>query len=168
MIQKAKQQGKVKHLGNSVGSNGNLGQIQKSKSMDLEAIQIIYNRLDRKPEEAVFAECIKQNLGVLARVPLASGYLSGKYKPGTTFEKGDVRSGHKQEDVDRKLAEVAKIQKEEVPQGVPMAQWALAWCLQHPAVTTVIPGCKDVQQVADNAAAAGLAIVKDDHPQAAR
>ncbi len=167
VIQKAKQQGKVRHLGNSVGSNGNLGQIQKSKSMDLEAIQIIYNRLDRKPEEAVFAECIKQNLGVLARVPLASGYLSGKYKPGATFQKGDVRSNHKQEDIDRKLAEVARIQKEELPAGVPMAQWALAWCLQHPAVTTVIPGCKDVQQVADNAAAAGLAIVKDDHPQAA-
>ncbi len=167
-IQKAKQQGKVRHLGNSVGSNGNLGQIEKSKSMGLEAIQIIYNRLDRKPEEAVFAECIKQNLGVLARVPLASGYLSGKYKPGVTFQKGDVRSNHKPEDIDRKLAEVARIQQDELPAGVPMAQWALAWCLQHPAVTTVIPGCKDVQQVADNAAAAGLVIVMDDHPQAAK
>jgi len=88
--------------------------------------------------------------------------------PGAKFEKGDVRSNHKPEDVDRKLAEVQKIQKEEVPPGTPMAQWALAWCLQHPAVTTVIPGCKDVQQVADNAAAAGLAIVKDDHPQAVK
>jgi len=168
VIQKAKQQGKVRHLGNSVGWNGNLKQIELSKGMDLEAIQIIYNRLDRAPEEAVFAECIKQNLGVLARVPLASGYLSGKYKPGAKFEKGDVRSNHKPEEVERKLTEVQKIQKEELPPDVPMAQWALAWCLQHPAVTTVIPGCKDVQQVADNAAAAELSIVKDDHPQAAR
>jgi aryl-alcohol dehydrogenase-like predicted oxidoreductase len=126
--------------------------------MDLEAIQIIYNRLDRKPEEAVFAECIKQNLGVLARVPLASGYLSGKYKPGQTFEKGDVRSNHKQADIDRKLAEVQTIEREELPKGVPMAQWALAWCLQHPAVTAVIPGCKNVQQVAANAAAAEVAM----------
>ncbi len=56
--------------------------------------------------------------------------------------------------------------REEVPEGVPMAQWALAWCLQHPAVTCVIPGCKNTGQVASNAAAADLAIVPDEHPQA--
>ncbi len=47
-----------------------------------------------------------------------------------------------------------------------MAQWALAWCLKHPAVTTVIPGCKNVKQVESNAAAASLELVSDDHPQA--
>ena len=50
--------------------------------------------------------------------------------------------------------------------GAPLAQWALAWCLQHPAVTCVIPGCKDAEQVKKNAAAAELAMVKADHPQA--
>src|SRR3712207_8004593 len=50
------------------------------------------------------------------------------------------------EDIDRKLREVEQIAKAEVPPGVPMAQWALAWCLQHPAVTAVIPGCKSVEQ----------------------
>lgn len=52
------------------------------------------------------------------------------------------------------------------PQGVPMAPWALAWCLQHPAVTCVIPGCKSVEQVVSNASAADLDLVRDDHPQA--
>ena len=55
----------------------------------------------------------------------------------------------------------------EVPEGVDMATWALAWCLQHPAVSCVIPGCKSVQQVESNAASADLAdMVRDDHPQA--
>jgi myo-inositol catabolism protein IolS len=49
-----------------------------------------------------------------------------------------------------------------------MAQWALAWCLQHPAVSAVIPGCKDVEQVKSNAAAADLPMVRGDHPQAVR
>lgn len=167
-VTKAKKDGKVRHLGNSVGSNANLKQVAASRDMGIEAIQIIYNRLDKTPEQKVFAACVDQNLGVLARVPLASGYLSGKYKPGVTFPEGDVRNRHKKEDVDKKLADVAKIAKDEVTPGVPMARWALAWCLQHDAVTCVIPGCKDVQQVEDNALAADLDIVRDDHPQAAR
>ena len=64
--------------------------------------------------------------------------------------------------------EVRQGEATEVPAGVPMARWALAWCLQHDAVTCVIPGCKDVQQVEDNAKAADLDIVRQDHPQAAR
>ncbi len=59
-----------------------------------------------------------------------------------------------------------EIQESEVPPGQPMAPWALAWCLQHPAVTCVIPGCKSVEQVASNASAADLDLVRDDHPQA--
>jgi aryl-alcohol dehydrogenase-like predicted oxidoreductase len=153
---KAKDAGKIRFLGNSVGFNGNLKQIEASRKMKVEVIQIIYNRLDRKPEEAVFAECVRQNLGVLARVPLASGYLSGKYKPGATFPEGDVRAKWKAPDLDAKLAEVQRIAVEEVPAGVPMARWALAWCLRHPAVTCVIPGCKDVAQVEENARAADL------------
>jgi aryl-alcohol dehydrogenase-like predicted oxidoreductase len=122
--------------------------------MHVEAIQIIYNRLDRKPEEKWLAMCQAQNLGVLARVPLASGFLSGKYKPGTKFE--DVRKAQKNEIVEQKLKQVEEIQRSEVPAEVNMAQWALAWCLRHPAVTCVIPGCKNVHQVESNAAAASL------------
>ncbi|HEX8341633.1 MAG TPA: aldo/keto reductase [Tepidisphaeraceae bacterium] len=153
VLHKAKSAGKVRHIGNSVGSNTNVRQIEASAARQIEVIQIIYNRLDRKPEEGAFPVCVKQNLGVLARVPMASGYLSGKYKAGATFEKDDWRSGHKQEEVDAKLREVERIGKEEVPAGVQMAQWALAWCLKNPAVTSVIPGCKSVAQVESNAAA---------------
>ena len=126
---------------------------------------MIYNRLDRRPEQRDFPYAIHHDLGILARVPLASGFLSGKYKPGAHFDENDVRAGQKRQEIDEKLELVAKIRRDEVPHDVPMAQWALAWCLQHPAVSAVIPGCKDVRQVIDNARAAELATVRADHPQ---
>ena len=101
-------------------------------------------------------------------MPLASGFLSGKYKPGARFGQGDYRHEKKQEEIDRALREVEKIRREELPPGEDMARWALAWCLQHPAVSAVIPGCKSVEQVESNAAAAGLALARPDHPQAWR
>ncbi|HEY0008980.1 MAG TPA: aldo/keto reductase [Tepidisphaeraceae bacterium] len=156
LMHKAKDQGKFRHLGNSVGSNQNVKQVEASQGRGIEVIQIIYNRLDRAPEETCLPICRQQNLGVLARVPLASGYLSAKYKPVATFEKGDVRSGHKKEEVDARLNEVQRIAQEEVTAGVPMARWALAWVLKNPAVTSVIPGCKSVEQVEENARAADL------------
>ena len=111
--------------------------------------------------------CLKQDLGVLARVPLASGFLSGKYKPGTEFaNKDDVRSLHDKEEVAKRLKLVQEIQRTEVPEGATMAAWALAWCLQHPALTCVIPGCKTVEQVESNASAADVDLVRADHPQA--
>jgi aryl-alcohol dehydrogenase-like predicted oxidoreductase len=160
LLDKQVSSGKVRHLGISIGNNDNLHQTAAASSVNAKAIQVVYNRLDKKPEERVFPSCQKQDLGVLARVPLASGYLSGKYKPGATFKANDVRHRHDQETTLQKLKEVEKIGATEVPEGVDMAQWALAWCLQHPAVTTVIPGCKNVAQVESNAAAADLDMVK--------
>jgi aryl-alcohol dehydrogenase-like predicted oxidoreductase len=102
---------------------------------------------------------------VLARVPLASGFLSGKYKPGhTSFVPGDSRAGQDKQEVDAKLREAEHIAREEVPRGVNMAQWAIAWTLQHPTVTCTIPGCKSVEQVESNAKAADLPMVREDHP----
>jgi myo-inositol catabolism protein IolS len=162
---KLKQQGKVRHIGNSLGGGAGPHQTQQSEKAQVEALQVIYNRLDRRPEQRDFPYCLEHNLGVLARVPLASGFLSGKYKPGTRFTESDVRAGQKPADLDAKLREVEKIQREEVPMGVNMAEWALGWCLQHPAVSCVIPGCKDVEQVKTNARAASLEMVRDNHPQ---
>lgn len=111
---------------------------------------------------------LKDGVGQIGRScgRLASGYLSGKYKPGAKFTPSDVRSTQDPQKTDEKLREVQRIAREEVPPGVDMARWALAWCLRHEAVTSVIPGCKDVKQVEANAAAANL--VAEDHPQAWR
>ncbi len=153
----AKRQGKVRFLGNSISSNtADTKQVDRSTEVGVDVIQLIYNRLEREPEAAVFPSCARQNLGVLARVPLASGFLSGKYKPGHKFPANDVRDVWMKAKQERMLGQVEQIAATEVPAGVPMAQWALAWVLKNPAVTAVIPGCKDAAQVRANAAAAAL------------
>lgn len=156
MLDKQKQAGKIRHIGISLRKNDFVYQTKRASEVGASVIQVVYNRLDRKPEEEIFPICREQNLGVLARVPLASGYLSGKYKPGATFAANDVRSREEAAKRDELLRQVEEIRKTEVPEGVPMATWALAWCLQHPAVTTVIPGCKNPEQVEMNAKAAEL------------
>jgi aryl-alcohol dehydrogenase-like predicted oxidoreductase len=152
-----KRLGKVRHLGISISSTReNLNQTEAAPRVGAEVIQVLYNRLERGPEQNVLPACRRLNLGVLARVPLASGFLSGKYKPGATFSPSDVRSTQDRQKIEQKLREVETIAREELPPGVDMARWALAWCLKHDAVTSVIPGCKDLKQVEANAAAAEL------------
>jgi aryl-alcohol dehydrogenase-like predicted oxidoreductase len=163
-LSKLVREGKVRFVGNSIGSaaiseQGHNVQAELSTKYNVTALQVIYNRLDRRPEEgaqSVFKTAVEQNLGVLARVPLASGLLSGKYKPGTVFPEGDVRAKWKDPNLDEKLKQVQQIASEELPKGVDMASWALAWCLKNPAVTTVIPGCKSAKQLEQNAAASEI------------
>jgi len=168
MLQKQVEAGKIRHLGISISKkHGSFYQVEKASDLGAVAIQVVYNRVDRRPEEKIFDSCIRQNLAVLARVPLASGFLSGKYSEDSKFAGTDVRSSwHDQDEWQEIYREVASF-KNEVPRDVPMAHWALAFCLQHPAVTCVIPGCKTVEQVESNALAADLQAVSDDHPQAA-
>ncbi|WNF21046.1 aldo/keto reductase [Mesobacillus jeotgali] len=166
MLDKQLEKGKIRSLGISLRSNEESYQTDHASDVKAGAIQVVYNRLDRKPEEQIFPSSQNQNLGVLARVPLASGYLSGKYKPGATFNSDDVRSKHNSEETAILLKQVEEIQQNEVPEGVPMATWALSWVLKHPAVTAVIPGCKSPEQVELNAKAAQLA--DDSHPQSVK
>ena len=135
---------------------GNTSELQarEAAKYGAEALQVFYNRLDRRPEQLFFPHARENNLGIIGRVPLASGLLTGKYKQGATFAANDVRSNFDAEKMKRDLAEVERLQKDEVPPGVPMANWAMAWCLQDPLVSSVICGCKNPEQVRANASAA--------------
>jgi len=163
MLDKQKQAGKIKHLGLSLENEPSLDQTKRADTVGVEALQLIYNRLTTEPETTIFPVAEELDLGVLARVPLASGYLTGKYKPHDTFKANDVRSRHDEQDRINKLELVEKIKRDEVPADVNMATWALSWCLQHDAVTSVIPGCKTPEQVRKNAMAADL--VSTNHPK---
>jgi aryl-alcohol dehydrogenase-like predicted oxidoreductase len=156
MLSEQRQAGKIRHFGVSILGKGSELQAREARRFGAGVIQVVYNRLDRRPEQLYFPHADRSGLGVLARVPLASGLLSGKYRPGTTFAADDVRATFDQEKMRRDFAEVERIQKEEVPAGVAMSQWALAWCLKNHLVTAVIPGCKDAAQVRANAGAAEL------------
>jgi aryl-alcohol dehydrogenase-like predicted oxidoreductase len=156
MLAEQKRAGKIRHLGISILGKGSEFQAREAARFGAEALQVVYNRLERRPEQIYFPHAQKENLGVLARVPLASGLLSGKYKPGATFAANDVRATFDSDKLKRDLVEVERLQREEVPADVPMAQWATAWCLKNPVVSTLIPGCKNPEQVRANAGAAEL------------
>ena len=132
---KARDDGKIRFLGNSVQTSGDSSiQVAQCVQHQMEAIQIVYNRLAREPESKSFAICEQENLGVLARVPLASGYLSGKYKPGHPFTDNEVRGKyHPEAERNEWLSEVEKIKANEVPDGVDMAQWAICLLYTSPS-----------------------------------
>lgn len=161
------QAGKIRCLGISLSTSlcrsSDTFQVQKSERLEVKVMQILYNRLEREAEKRTLDLCRQLDLGVITRVPLASGLLSGKYSMGSRFPDNDVRAHRERSRLEQMLAEVEAIQQEELPEGMFLSSWALAWCLKHPAVSCVIPGCKSVQQVMQNARSAEL--LEEAHPQ---
>ena len=129
-------------------------------------VQLILNVFRRKPLERVLPVALEAGVGVIARVPLASGLLSGTYDESTTFAPGDHRTYNRQGeafDVGETFSGVpfeigvrAARSVAAYGVGVPTAQLALRWILDQPGVSTVIPGARNASQVKGNAAAAEL------------
>jgi aryl-alcohol dehydrogenase-like predicted oxidoreductase len=166
-LQQEVAKGKIRHLGISLDAT-DVDQTKLAPEVNADVIQVTYNRLNRVAEEGVLPASAHADLGVLAREPLANGYLSGKYRPGHwVTSRDDWRSSHNPQEADAQLQAVSDIEAQELPDGIPLAQWAVAWPLQHHAVATVIPGCRNIEQLEGNAAAANLDLVSDTHPLAA-
>jgi len=161
MLHEQVRAGKIRWLGLSLAANlmlkNDLQQLHVAPRVNVSAVQVVYNRLQTKAEEQVLPLCQKQQLGVLARVPLAKGFLGGNYRPGVAFPANDTRAAYGAEFNNRQLELVEKLRREELPSGQNMAQWALAWCLKNPAVASVVVGCKTIAQLESNAAAGELA-----------
>ncbi|HEY6759088.1 MAG TPA: aldo/keto reductase [Baekduia sp.] len=135
-------------------------------------VQIIFNPFRQRPAGLFFAEAARRGVGVIVRVPLASGLLSGKYTRETTFAADDHRAFNRHGesfDVGETFAgvpfEVGLDAVEElrplVPAGATLAQLALRWILMHAAVSTVIPGARSPEQARGNAQAAELPALDD-------
>lgn len=130
----------------------------------VQSVQIIFNMFRHRPNELFFSECKRKKAGILARVPLASGLLSGKMSKDSTFSKDDHRNFNRYGeafdrgetfsgvDFDKGLQAVEELKKL-VPSGFTMPQFALRWILMHPEVSCAIPGAKRPSQVEDNLAA---------------
>ena len=150
--------GKIRYLGIALAASDNLHQTARATQVGASVIELTYNRLNRAAEHAVFASCEQQDLGVLAREPLANGYLTGRYRPGAGITSpDDWRAGMPEQEVQDRLDAVEQIRVSEVPPGLSMAAWALAWCLRQPAVDAVITGVRSEHQLQSSAAAADLA-----------
>jgi aryl-alcohol dehydrogenase-like predicted oxidoreductase len=146
---------------------------------NVQSVQIIFNMFRHRPAELFFAEAERRRVGILARVPLASGLLSGKMtrdtqfaasdhrqfnRHGESFDVGETFSGVDYETGLRAVDEL----KAACPPGWTLAQFALRWILMQDAVTCAIPGAKRPQQVEENCKAADLPPLSDETRDAVR
>jgi aryl-alcohol dehydrogenase-like predicted oxidoreductase len=157
--------GKVRHYGVSVETVEEAHRALRHPNV--ATVQVIFNMFRLKPADELFAEALRRRAGILARVPLASGMLTGKLTAQSTFAKDDHRSFNREGEAfdkgetfsgvpyDVGLAAVERL-RPLVAAGATLAQLALRWTLMFEAVSCAIPGAKTPQQARDNAAAAGL------------
>ena len=134
---------------------------------NVQSVQIIYNMFRHRPAELFFEQAKKRKVGILARVPLSSGMLTGKLKSNSKFEKDDHRNFNRQGEafdrgetfsgVDYKIGLKAVEELKAIcPKGMSLTQFALKWILMFDAVTCAIPGAKKVGQVTENVGAADM------------
>ena len=163
--------GKLRHYGVSVETVEEA--MRAIEYPNVQSVQIIFNMFRLKPAEAFFAAAAERGVGILARVPLASGMLSGRLRADTVFGERDHRRFNRHGeafdmgetfsgvDYDTGLRAVDEL-RPLVPTGATMAQLALRWILMFPEVTVAIPGGKSPDQVRQNVAAADLPGLSDD------
>lgn len=169
--------GKIRHYGVSVEKVEEA--LKAIEYPGVQSVQIIYNLFRQRPAELLFREARARNVAIIARVPLASGMLTGKLDRHSTFAADDHRSFNRHGEAfdagetfsgvpyDVGLDAIEAI-RPLVPEGTSMAAFALRWILMAEAVSVVIPGAKSHEQARANAAASKLASLSPATMQALR
>jgi aryl-alcohol dehydrogenase-like predicted oxidoreductase len=164
-LDELKRKGKIRYYGVSVEKVAEA--LKATEYADLQSVQIIFNMFRLKPATEFFPTAKERKVGVIVRVPLASGLLAGKITAQTKFPTDDHRNFNRQGqafDVGETFSGVnletglkaAEELKTIVPQGATLAQIALRWILMFDSVTCAIPGAKRPEQVDENVKAADL------------
>ena len=171
VLEDMKREGKIKHYGVSVEKveEG----LKALEYPGLSTVQIIFNLFRQRPAELFFREAQEKNVGILVRVPLASGLLTGKMSEKTNFEEADHRNFNRDGSAFDRGETFAGLDFETglqavdalrplIPEDATMPQFALRWILMHDAVSCAIPGAKKPEQVEDNARASELDPLSDE------
>ncbi len=163
-LRRLQQEGLIRYWGASVETTEEA--LTCMEQDGIASLQIIFNLFRQHVADEIFEKALSKNIAIIVRVPLASGLLSGKFSEETSFQKNDHRNYNangeafnvgetfsgieftKGVQLSRKIAGVLPDNR--------MASWALRWILDHPAVTTVIPGASGITQVENNIGASGL------------
>jgi aryl-alcohol dehydrogenase-like predicted oxidoreductase len=176
-LEEIRKAGKIKHYGVSVEKVEEA--LKAIEYPGVVSVQIIFNMFRQRPAALFFQEAKRRNVAVIARVPLASGLLSGKINANTQFAAEDHRNFNRNGEAfdvgetfagvpfETGLAAVEDVRKL-VPEGASMAQFALRWILMHEAVTVVIPGARNGEQAKANAASSDLVALSGDVMAASR
>ncbi|WP_160724393.1 aldo/keto reductase [Bacillus sp. USDA818B3_A] len=150
-IEQLKNQGKIKYFGVSINDHQPENAIKLIETGLVDTVQVIYNIFDQSPEDALLPACEKHNVGVIVRVPLDEGGLTGRITPESQFEEGDFRNNYFKNE--RKLEVYNRVENIVTDLNISvddMAETALRYILSHPAVSTVIPGMRSIRNVERN------------------
>ena len=149
-----KKSGKVRFIGISVQSHLPNTVLKALATGLVDTVQVIHNIFEQSPEDQLFPACQQHNIGVIVRVPFDEGALTGKITPDTQFPEGDFRhfyfSGNRKQEVWDRVQHIAQDLNIDIAE---LPEYALRYCLSFPAVSTVIPGMRNVRHVQSNAAA---------------
>ncbi len=151
-VKRLKKEGKVKHWGLSINDYQPSNCLRTIDTGLIETIQCIFNIFHQLPADKLFPEAKEHKIGIIARVPLDEGGLTGTITRDTIFEPGDFRaqyfSGKRREELERRTTELAKLLGKEAKT---LPELALRYILSYSAVSTVIPGMRKVAHVESNA-----------------
>jgi aryl-alcohol dehydrogenase-like predicted oxidoreductase len=157
-VEDLRKSGKVRYFGISISEHDPDSALEAVRTGAIAAVQVIYNIFDQSAAEHLFPLCQRQKVGVLARVPLDEGGLTGTITPDTQFAPGEFRESYFRGDRKRQVMEHVEALKRDLA-GVPgtLPEIALRFAMSHPAVTSVIPGMRRIATVESScrAAAAG-------------
>ncbi|MFN3323054.1 MAG: aldo/keto reductase [Bryobacteraceae bacterium] len=145
-----KRSGKVRAVGISINNHDPDSALELVRSGLIDAVQVIYNIFDQTPEQNLFPLVQQMNVGVLARVPLDEGSLTGTITAATQFDPDDFRAYYFRDGRKREVEQrVKRLIEDLAPLNLPgtLPEIALRFCLSHPAVSTVIPGMRKVRNV---------------------
>ncbi len=159
VLERAKQAGKIRHYGVSINTMEE--GIAAVKDGRAETIQVEYNLLAQEPAEKIFPLAHQANIGIIARVPLRRGILTGKMTVADEqrFQGEDLRArSFKGEAFVKELAKADELRFLVHGGAKTLGQAAIAFCIAHPAVSVVIPGARNAEQMRENAAAADIEI----------
>ena len=157
-----KRSGKVQRVGISATEHDPDSTLAVMRTGLIDAVQVIYNVFDQTPEARMLPLARELNIGVLARVPLDEGALTGTIDESTTFPDGDFRGFYfRGADRKRQVVEHVGALRRDLGEGVSLPDTALRFCLSHPAVGSVIPGMRSRRHVESNIAQSDLGALPD-------
>jgi aryl-alcohol dehydrogenase-like predicted oxidoreductase len=154
-IDELKSQGLIRAAGISLNRWESWNGVKTVRSGLVDAVQVIYNIFDQDPEDELFPACQEMDVAVIARVPFDEGTLTGTLTLDSRWPAGDWRNSYFVPENLKASVERAERLRPLIPAGMSMAEMALRFILNHPAVSTIIPGMRKPEHVANNLAASG-------------
>jgi aryl-alcohol dehydrogenase-like predicted oxidoreductase len=163
VLTRLKKQGKFRFFGVSVNDWDPYEPVNLIESGRVDAMQIIYNIFEQRPAEKLFPAALKHAVGIIVRLPFLEGLLTGKIGPGYVFPEGDWRAMWlTPERLEKTAGRLEKLRKFLAPDHPTLTSLALKFCLNHPAVSTVIPGMRKIEHVNENCAASDGKLLKEE------